>query len=403
LLRLVKVRRLRDNGGMKVDIVIVGGGLAGLALAAALRSSRYSVAVVEGRAPQVPQGLDARVYAISPANAAFLSDIGIWRHLDANRLQVVERMEVFGDTSGRIAFSAYDSGVSELAWIAESSLLHQELWETVKRQPNVQLLCPAKPEALEMGEHAATLHLADGRTLVADLVVAADGADSWTRKALGVDVDFRHYEQLGVVANFACSKPHRGTAYQWFINDGQGGGVLAWLPLPGNRISMVWSTPKIQGEALCKLSPEALCQRVAEAGQDLLGDMELITPPVGFPLRLMRAPRMVGPRFALVGDAAHAIHPLSGHGINLGFQDAKVLADTLSGLRPFEHCGDMLSLRPYERSRKEEIVALQTMTDSLQRLFVTQIGPLVWLRNTGMNLTGKLPVLRDALVRYALG
>jgi len=391
---------------MKVDIVIVGGGLAGLALAAALRSSRYSVAVVEGRAPQAPQShgeLDARVYAISPANAAFLADIGIWRHLDATRLQVVERMEVFGDTSGRIAFSAYDSGVSELAWIAESSLLHLELWETVKRQPNVQLLCPAKPEALEMGEYAATLQLADGRALVADLVVAADGADSWTRKALGVEVNFRHYEQLGVVANFACSKPHRGTAYQWFINDGEGDGVLAWLPLPGNRISMVWSTSKTHGEALCQLSPEDLCQRVAAAGQNLLGELELITPAVGFPLRLMRAPRMVGPRFALVGDAAHAIHPLSGHGINLGFQDAKVLADTLSGLRPFEHCGDMLSLRPYERSRKEEIVALQTMTDSLQRLFVTQTGPLVWLRNTGMNLTGKLPVLRDALVRYALG
>ena len=384
---------------MKVDIVIVGGGLAGLALAAALRGSRYAVAVVEGRAPQVPQGLDARIYAISPSNAAFLADIGIWRHLDTARLQPVERMEVFGDTSGRIGFSAYDSGVNELAWIAESSLLHQELWETVKRQSNVQLLCPAKPQALEVGEHAATLQLADGRTLIADLVIAADGADSWTRKALGVEVNFRHYEQLGVVANFACAEPHRGAAFQWFREDG----VLAWLPLPGNRISMVWSTPKANGDALCQLSPAELCARVAAAGQHKLGTLELITPPVGFPLRLMRAPRTVGPRFALVGDAAHAIHPLSGHGINLGFQDAKVLADILTGLREFEHCGDVLSLRPYERSRKEEVVALQTMTDGLHRLFAPQIAPLAWLRNTGLNLTDRLPVLRDALVRYALG
>jgi 2-polyprenylphenol 6-hydroxylase len=384
---------------MKVDIVIVGGGLAGLALAAALRGSPYSVAVVEGRAPQLPQGLDARIYAISPANAAFLTDIGIWRHLDANRLQAVARMEVFGDGAGRIDFSAYDTGVDELAWIAESSLLHQELWETVKRQPNAQLLCPAKPEALTVGEQAATLKLSDGRTLVADLVVAADGADSWTRQALGVEVRFRHYEQLGVVANFACTEPHRGTAFQWFREDG----ILAWLPLPGNRISMVWSTPKAHGEALCKLSPDELGARVAAAGQHTLGDFELITPQTGFPLRLMRAPRTVGPRFALVGDAAHAIHPLSGHGINLGFQDARVLAETLCNLREFEHCGDLLSLRPYERRRKEEVVALQTATDGLQRLFVPQNAPLVWLRNTGMNLTGKLPVLRDALVRYALG
>lgn len=384
---------------MKVDIVIVGGGLAGLALAAALRGSRYAVAVVEGRAPQAPAGLDARIYAISPSNAAFLADIGIWKHLDAARMQAVERMEVFGDRSGHIGFSAYDTGVSELAWIAESSLLHQELWETVKRQANVQLLCPAKPEALTVGEHAATLQLADGRTLVADLVIAADGADSWTRKALGVEVDFRHYEQLGVVANFACSEPHRGTAFQWFREDG----ILAWLPLPGQRISMVWSTPKAHGEALCTLSPAELCACVAAAGEHRLGTLELLTPPAGFPLRLMRAPRTVGPRFALVGDAAHAIHPLSGHGINLGFQDARVLAETLIGLRGFEHCGDVLSLRPYERRRREEVVALQTMTDGLFRLFVPQNEPLVWLRNTGMNLTGKLPVLRDALVRYALG
>jgi ubiquinone biosynthesis UbiH/UbiF/VisC/COQ6 family hydroxylase len=384
---------------MKVDIVIVGGGLAGLALAAALRGSRYAVAVVEGRAPQAPAGLDARIYAISPSNAAFLADIGIWKHLDAARMQAVERMEVFGDRSGHIGFSAYDTGVSELAWIAESSLLHQELWETVKRQANVQLLCPARPEALTVGEHAATLQLADGRTLVADLVIAADGADSWTRKALGVAVDFRHYEQLGVVANFACSEPHRGTAFQWFREDG----ILAWLPLPGKRISMVWSTPKANGEALCTLSPAELCARVAAAGEHRLGALELLTPPAGFPLRLMRAPRTVGPRFALVGDAAHAIHPLSGHGINLGFQDVRVLVETLIGLRGFEHCGDVLSLRPYERRRREEVVALQTMTDGLFRLFVPQNEPLVWLRNTGMNLTGKLPVLRDALVRYALG
>lgn len=388
---------------MKVDIVIVGGGLAGLALAAALRGSRYSVALVEGRNPQPPAGLDARIYAISPANAAFLSEIGIWKHLDAARLQPVERMEVFGDSSGHLSFSAYASGVPELAWIVESSTLQMELWETVKRLPNVQLLCPAKPAALSIGAAGASLELTDGRTLVADLVVAADGADSWTREALGVHVNFRHYEQLGVVANFSCSEPHRGTAFQWFLNGENAAGILAWLPLPGNRISMVWSTPKVHGEALCKLDADELCARVAAAGGERLGRLELITPPVGFPLRLMRAPRTIGPHFALVGDAAHAIHPLSGHGVNLGFQDAMVLAETLNGLRAFESCGDQRSLRPYERRRKEEVVMLQSVTDGLQRLFAPQLPPLAWLRNTGLNLTDRLPVLRDALVRYALG
>ncbi|HTJ97345.1 MAG TPA: UbiH/UbiF family hydroxylase [Rhodocyclaceae bacterium] len=384
---------------MNVDIVIVGGGLAGLSLAAALRGSRYSVAVVEGRAPQPPKGLDARVYALSPSNAAFLESIGIWKHLDASRMQPVARMEVCGDTSGRIDFSAYDSGVSELAWIAESSLVHQELWETIKRQANVQLLCPAQPESLEFTDSAANLKLQDGRILTAKLVVAADGADSWTRNAAGIEVKFKPYEQLGVVANFACSKPHRGTAYQWFREDG----ILAWLPLPGNQISMVWSTPKDHGDQLLALSPSELCELVAAAGNYQLGELELLTPAAGFPLRLMRSPKTVAPRLAVIGDAAHAIHPLSGHGINLGFQDAKVLAETLISLREFEDCGDPLALRPFERSRKEEVVALQTATDALQRLFATRAQPIAWLRNTGLNLTNRLPLIRDMLVRYALG
>lgn len=383
---------------MKVDIVIVGGGLAGLSLAAALRATRYSVAVVEGRVPQAPAGLDARVYAISPGNAKFLADIGIWRHLDAARMQPIERMAVFGDGPGRLDFSAYDTGVSELAWIAESSLMHLELWETVKRQSNVQMLCPAQPSALEIGADAATLHLADGRTVVAKLVVAADGADSWTRQAAGIDVQFKSYEQLGVVANFACAEPHRATAYQWFREDG----ILAWLPLPGDRISMVWSTPRPHGEELARLSPQELCERVAAAGERRLGQLELITPAQGFPLRLMRAPRMAMDRVALIGDAAHAIHPLSGHGINLGFQDARVLGETLAKLRAFEDCGALTSLRPFERARKEEILALQTVTDSLQQLFVGSSKPFVWLRNAGLNLTNRLPVIRDTLVRYAL-
>lgn len=384
---------------MKFDIAIVGGGLAGLALAAALRSSRYRVAVIEGRAPVRPQGLDARVYAISPSNAAFLDSIGIWRHLEASRMQPVGRMEVFGDTSGRLDFSAYDTGVSELAWIAESSLLQQELWETVKRQGNVELLCPAQPEALEVGTSGANLRLRDGRTLVANLVVAADGADSWTRAAAGIEVDFKPYEQLGVVANFACSEAHRGTAFQWFREDG----ILAWLPLPENRMSMVWSTPMAHGQALLGLTPDELCVRVAEAGGNRLGHFELLTPAAGFPLRLMRAPRTLAPRVALIGDAAHAIHPLSGHGINLGFQDARVLAEVLSGLHGFQDCGDMQALRPFERRRKEEVVALQTATDALQKLFAVQAEPLAWLRNTGLNLTNRVPVIRDMLVRYALG
>mgnify|MGYP001495230738 FL=1 len=313
-------------------------------------------------------------------------------------MEPVHAMQIFGDGKGRLDFSAYDSGVAELAWILESSLMQAELWEMVKRQGNLTLFCPASAQALTLDETAANLTLADGRTLRSRLIVAADGADSWTRSAAGIEVAFKSYDQLGVVANFAAALPHRGTAFQWFRSDG----ILAWLPLPGQQLSMVWSTATAHGEELLSLSPSALCERVAAAGGHTLGALELITPPTAFPLRLMRAPRTVLPRLALVGDAAHTVHPLSGHGINLGFQDVQALAHALLAAPIQGDCGDFSLLRRFERARKEEVFMLQTATDHLQRLFAVRRGPLVGLRNAGLNLTNHLPVVKDALVRYAL-
>lgn len=383
---------------MDFDVVIVGGGLAGLALAVALRNSRLSVALLEGHTPMMPEGWDLRIYAISPANVRFLDSIGVWRHLNTDRMMPVQAMEIHGGTGGRLDFSAYDSGVSGLAWIVEQSLMQRELWESAKRQANLELMCPACPMALEMTKAACLLSLADGRRLSARLIVAADGADSWTRAAAGIEVSFKPYEQLGVVANFSTGKPHRGTAFQWFRDDG----ILAWLPLPGNRISMVWSTPKAHADELLMLDAGSLARRVEAAGGGRLGKFELMTPATGFPLRLMRAPKTVLPRFALIGDAAHAIHPLSGHGANLGFRDAAALAAVLNDKPGYIDCGDFLLLRRYERARKEEVVALQGLTDGLQRLFENTAPPLVALRTFGLNLTNHLPVVKDALVRYAL-
>jgi ubiquinone biosynthesis UbiH/UbiF/VisC/COQ6 family hydroxylase len=384
---------------MNFDVAIVGGGLAGLAFAAGLRGTRLRIALIEGRPPVPVAGWDTRIYAISPANARFLDELGIWDRLDAGRRVPVRQMEIHGDAGGRLDFSAYDAAVGELAWICESSPLQLALWESLQQQDNVTLMCPGRPQALEIGSDVAALTLADGRTLAARLVVAADGAESWTRKAAGIEVDFKSYEQLGVVANFTCTKPHRDTAFQWFRDDG----VLACLPLPGQQISMVWSTPTQIGRELLGLDAGALCQRVAKATDHRLGELNLLNAPAGFPLRLMRAPHSVDHRLALIGDAAHVIHPLSGHGINLGFQDARGLAQVLATPAAAADCGQRALLRRYERARKEEVVALQFATDSLQRLFSRSELPLCVLRNLGLNLTNHLPHLRDALVRYAMG
>jgi len=381
------------------DLIIVGGGLAGASLAVALRDTRLRIALVESQAPRRPEGWDARIYAISPANVAFLEGIGVWKHLDAGRIAPIRRMQVAGDAGGRLDFSAYEAGVPELGHILESSLMACELWESAKRQSNLTLFCPATPAAVEFRHDAALLTLGDGTLLAARLLVGADGRDSWVRQAAGLAAHNTPYGEKGVVANFVTEKAHRDVAYQWFRDDG----VLAYLPLPGHRMSIVWSTPDAHADELCALPAEAFCDRVAEAGGQALGRLELLTPPAAFALRLMRVPQTVAPRLALVGDAAHGIHPLSGHGINLGFQDARELAALLAATPAWRDIGELRLLQRYQRARREETVLLQSTTDALRRLFRADAGLLGQVRNLGLNLTDGLPLIKNSLVRYALG
>ncbi len=381
------------------DLIIVGGGLAGASLAIALRETALRVALVESQAPTRQEGWDARVYAISPANVAFLERIGAWKHLDGKRISPIRGMDVRGDAGGRLVFSAYEAGVPELGWILESSLMACEFWESAKRQSNLTLLCPSRPKSLDFAAGGARLELVDGSILSARLLVGADGRDSWVRRTAGLSAVNTPYGEKGVVANLETERPHRNIAHQWFRADG----VLAYLPLPGNRISIVWSTPDENADQLCALPPDLFCRSVAAAGCDCLGRLQLVTAPVAFPLRLMRVPQTVAPRLALVGDAAHGIHPLSGHGINLGFQDASELATLLAGARPWQDIGDERFLRRYQRARREETALMQTTTDGLHRLFGDGPLGLRGLRNLGLNLTDGLPFVKNALVRYALG
>ena len=381
------------------DLIIVGGGLAGASLAVALRDTPLRIALVEHQPPRRPDGWDARVYAISPANAAFLERIGAWRHLDGERISPIRAMDVRGDAGGRLAFSAYEAGVPELGWILESSLMACEFWESAKRQGNLTLFCPAGCERLEFTADSVTLALTNGTALSGRLLVGADGRDSWVRRSAGLAAIDTPYGEKGVVANLTTERQHRNIAYQCFSD----AGVLAYLPLPGNRISIVWSTSDDYADELCTLPGEVFCERVAEAGGHALGRLELLTPPTAFPLRLIRVPQTVAPRLALIGDAAHGIHPLSGHGINLGFQDASELATLLSGVEPWRDIGDQRLLQRYQRARREETALMQTTTDGLRRLFRMSPPGLRGLRNLGLNLTNGLPFVKNALVRYALG
>jgi ubiquinone biosynthesis UbiH/UbiF/VisC/COQ6 family hydroxylase len=382
------------------DIVIVGAGLVGASLALALGSSDLRVTLIESRAPQTPaDAWDSRIYAVSPGSVAFLERVGAWQGVDATRSARVETMRIFGDApSSRLEFSAYEAGVRELAVIAENGRLQAALWQCLERAPHVRLLCPAHCEALQQRAGYAELTLAGGTVLRAQLVVGADGAQSWVREQAGIKVLEHDYAQCGVVANFSCALPHHDTACQWFRADG----VLALLPLPGNRVSMVWSTSGGHAQALLALAASALAHRVSAASDGVVGALDTITPAASFPLKLQRVGQFAAPRIALVGDAAHNVHPLAGQGVNLGFRDARELAAVLCDRGAQRDCGDYALLRRYERARKEDVLSMQLATDGLQKLFGSQAVWLSRARNLGMRIVQSQPLLKNLLVKHAV-
>ena len=382
---------------MNFDVVIIGGGLPGASLAAALAGERLKLALIERRRPAAaPAEWDSRVFALTPASIAFLEGIGAWTRIESARVTPIYDMRVFGDDArSHLDFSAYESGALQLAATVESSRLQQALWQGLEHQANLALLCPAAPVELRRESDRVEIRLENGKVATARLVVGADGADSWARRAAGIDARASSYSQRGIVANFGCARPHRNIAYQWFRRDG----VLAYLPLPDRRVSIVWSAPEPHARELLALPPDAFCRRVAGAGGEILGELELLTAPLAFPLSRMIAGRIGYGRVALIGDAAHVVHPLAGQGANLGLGDAHSLSQLL---REAPDPGDPLLLRHYERARAEDILALRWVTDALARMFASESRVAAHFRNFGLNLTNSIPVIKTFLSRRAI-
>ncbi len=388
---------------MDFDLIVVGGGLVGASLARAARGLSVALIARERRSPgasELQGPFDARIYAISPGTRAFLHKLNAWQTLPQGRVAPVHAMRVFGDDgASALEFDAYRGGSSELAWIVEDSALQDALWRSLEGRDGLEIFAPAECERLQVDGARALLRLRDGRSLGARLVIGADGARSFVREQAGIRTDESGYGQTAVVANFACEKAHRNIAYQWF----QGGPVLALLPLPGDHVSMVWSTAEASAERLLALDSGALCRELELATREMLGRFDLVTAPRGFPLRRLKANRLVAPRVALVGDAAHVIHPLAGQGANLGFGDACELAAVLEGREPIRDPGDFGLLRRYERARAEPVFAMRAAVDGLFRLFSARNGVVTLVRNAGLNLTDRAPVLKNVLMRHAMG
>jgi 2-octaprenylphenol hydroxylase len=373
------------------DVVIAGAGLPALALAPAIARAGLRVALLDRTpisAPEAPSDTwDPRVYAISPGSAAFLQRVGAWQRLPIERLTAVESMHIEGDSHGRLQFSAYDLGERALAWIVEERALRAALLPAV-HGAGVSVLGDAGFASLAWSTGDATLVLANGEALSARLIVGADGIRSWVRSAAGLVAMPKPYGQTAVVAHFACERAD--------------GGVLAWLPLPERRVSMVWSAPDALAEALLALAPAELAARVAAAGSNVLGEFTPLGPASGFPLQFLRLPTSVAHRLALVGDAAHGLHPLAGQGVNLGFGDAEALSGVLAERGPVDDPGAPALLTRYARRRAEPVLAMQAVTDGLARLFGTRMPWVRVLRNFGLSAVDRLPVVKRALAQPAL-
>lgn len=381
---------------MTARMIVVGGGAVGLAMACAARGFEVQVLEASPGAPPVAEAFDLRVFALSPGTRAFLRDLGAWDLLDAARLAPVRRMEVFGDAGGRLAFSARAGAA--LAWIVEAGRLVAALEANAATLPNIRVVHGVRIASCRADAQGAVVEAESGERFEGDVLVGADGADSHVRRLLGLEADERPYGEEALVANFAVEREHGDIARQWFRPDG----VLAWLPLPGKRISIVWSAPLAQAAELAALDARAFERRVREAGGAVLGDLELVSPVGRFPLRRIDVARVVAPGAALVGDAAHAVHPLAGQGVNLGFQDARVLADELGARSALERPGDLRVLRRYARARREDVTAMQFVTEGLDRLFAAETPGAAAVRNAGMGLVQSQSWIRALLADRAM-
>ncbi len=392
-------------------VCIVGNGAIAKTAALGFAQAGHSVTLLVPPAPPArdpadasPEASwDARVYALNHTAHTLLSSLKVWGALDATRIAAVDTMVVNGDgaQAGDLAFDAFGAHVGALAWIVEDRNLNQALDAALKFAPNVQTVS-ARAVGLTTRDDGATVRLDGGASIDCALVVGADGGQSWVRGQCDIGIDYRSYHQRAVVTNFSCEKPHHGAAFQWFTG---AEGIVALLPLPGDRVSLVWSAPDALADTIMGETMGELAVRLAVYADDKLGTLRPLQPEVAkdVPLALIRPHTIVAPRVALVGDAAHVVHPLAGHGMNLGFADVADLLAAIAAREEQRSIGDERVLARYARARKEDILLMQLATDGLARLFSANLEPVRIARNLGLNLLNKLPMLKRRLMSHAMG
>jgi len=404
-----------------LEVIVVGAGASGGALALALARDGFSVALVEAREPapwHADGDVDLRVVALAPDARALLADLDVWTAIDSARVSPYRRMRVWDALApGELAFDAAERGESALGWIVENKLVQHALWQAISQvsvdvaahrrngdtsaaSGSLRLYCPAEVAEIDNGADAVTATLADGTRLRARVLVAAEGAESSVRRQLGIGFDGRDYGARAIVAHVATERPHEDTAWQRFMP----GGPLAFLPLADGRSSIVWSLPDAEATRVLALDDAAFRAELGAASDFRLGAITTATKRAAFPLRLRLAERYVARRCVLVGDAAHVVHPLAGQGMNLGLRDVACLRRVLRDARARgSDIGAQHALRRYERERRSENTLAARGLDAIEHVYGSSNTPLAALRGAALAVAGRFAPIRHVLADLAAG
>lgn len=387
-----------------VDVAIIGGGMVGLTVAAALEKSGLRVAVIESKLPstELDDLPDIRVSAISRASENILEYVGAWQGIASRRSASYTSMKVWEqDSFAHIDFEAEQIAQSNLGHIVENRVIQLSLLEKIEKQDNVTLFAPERCSKILFGESEAWINLESGKAITAKLVVGADGANSWLRQQLDIPLTHWDYGHSALVANIRTVEPHNKTARQIFRPEGP----LAFLPLgESNLSSIVWSLDPLHAENLVSMPEEEFNKQLTAAFDNQLGLCQVEGERQAFPLKMRYAKDFVKDRVVLVGDAAHTIHPLAGQGVNLGLADAAALAETIMELHlEGKDIGLKANLRPFERWRKSEAAQMIASMQGFKELFSGDNPIKKMVRGLGMSLANELTPVKDECLKRALG
>ncbi|MBZ4201175.1 MAG: FAD-dependent oxidoreductase [Methylotenera sp.] len=389
----------------RVDVAVVGAGLVGLSAALACHQAGYTVALVDAgpalttASADASLQWDARIYAISPSNAQWLAKLGVWPLLDKARIGQINSMQLFADAVP--LNMTPDEAAGPMAYVVEAGQLLQALYKAIQAT-GMPLLFDSPCAAVNSSSNITHLCLVDKRIIESRLLVAADGSQSWLRQQLQISVQEKSYEQRAIVANFSVEKPHADIARQWFASEPTlGSYILAWLPLPNNTLSIVWSVPLAHAEQLLNLSAAEFSLAVVQAGGHALGEMHLLSAPKAFPLRLQLSEKTVQDGVVFVGDAAHQIHPMAGQGVNLGFRDVIDLMQSLQEKNAYQGLADSGLLKAYTRRRKVDVLSMRVITDGLFQVFASKYAVIKGIRSAAWS-AANASLIKKTLLAFAL-